>query len=266
MKPQAPRSVRRLAIASATVAATALLASLPHLALANGAEVGRDAGMVFPVASDSVQLVAEYVNVQLPTGWGEKGRVFCDYRLRNLASSRRDFEMAFVTNPPLSPEPAAYRGIYADAGFQVLLDGSPLEVRYAPVARGRWSDFVEGAPDSLPVWRVRLAPRATARLRMEYDVTWSGGADGGHSSTELTYHARPAALWAGRIEEAEIHFEMDPVAALVLECGPQLGECFGFSISPAGYTWYRDGFGWRFEDWEPETDFEFEYHVYREMP
>lgn len=44
---------------------------------ANGAEVGRDAGMIFPVASDSVQLVTEYVVVQIPSDVSDAGQATC---------------------------------------------------------------------------------------------------------------------------------------------------------------------------------------------
>ena len=87
-----------------------------------------------------------------------------------------------------------------------------------------------------------------------------------HSTDHLTYHARPAALWAGRVEQAEIFFELDPIAALVLECGPQLGNCFSFSIAPPGYKWNTSGFGWSYRDWEPDSDFTFRYEVRREEP
>ena len=73
-----------------------------------------------------------------------------------------------------------------------------------------------------------------------------------------------------RVEDAGIgrqfRFELDPLAALILECAPQLGECFSFSIKPPGYKWYDGCFEWLYEDWEPDTDFSFGYEVYREMP
>jgi hypothetical protein len=248
------------------LAAAVVPFALSPAVTANGLEVGRDAGMVFPVASDSVQLVSEDVSIRLPAAWSRPGEATCRYVLRNLARTQRDFEMAFVANPPFAPTADGYRAQYSHARFDVSLDGSPIEVRYAPVADGQWRDFVRSAPDSLPVWRITLAPGATAQVHMCYDVSWSGGSDGGHSSTGLTYHARPAALWAGRLESATIRFELDPLAALILECAPQLGECFSFSIEPPGYKWYDGRFEWRYEDWKPDTDFSFGYEVYREMP
>ncbi len=242
--------------------------------LANGAGVGRDAGMIFPVASDSVQLFAEFVNIRLPDDRGEPGHATCRYVLRNLAATRCEFEMAFVTNapfvivtePPRGTTAESYRRHYVDAGFEVLLDGTPLEVGYAAVARGQWTDLVRDAPDSLPVWNVTLEPHVLGHLQMKYDVDWSGGSEGGHRSARLTYHALPAALWAGHIEWAEIHFELAPLAALVLACGPQLGSCFSVSIDPPGYEWSEDGLGWCYQDWEPTTDFSFSYRVYRKVP
>ena len=257
---------RILTSVGAILAGIIIQVALSPEALANGAEVGRDAGVIFPVASDSVQLVSERVTVRLPNDWSEPGQATCNYVLRNLAATQRNFEMAFVTNPPFAPTAEGYRRQYDSAGFEVSLDGSPIEVRYAPVARGQWSDFVRSAPDSLPVWRVILESGATRELKMNYSVSWSGGSDGGHSSTRITYHARAAALWAERIESASIRFELDPLAALILECAPQLGECFRFSISPPDYKWYHGAVQWEFVNWEPTTDFSFGYDTYRDMP
>ncbi len=255
-----------LASVGAALAGIMIQVGLPPEVMANGPEVGRDAGMIFPVTSDSVQLVSERVVVRLPSDWSGPGQATCNYVLRNLAATRVDFEMAFVTDPPFAPTAEGYRRQYDSAGFEVSVDGPPVEVRYAPVARGRWSDVVRSAPDSLPVWRITLNAGATRQVKMKYSVSWSGGSDGGHSYTEFTYHARAAALWAGRIETASIRFELDPLAALILECSPQLGKCFHYSISPPDYKWYHGALQWDFADWEPTTDFSFSYDVYRDVP
>lgn len=113
------------------IAATGALIAFAYLlgacvALANGPEVGRDAGMIFPVASDSVQLVSEQVLIQLQLDAYE-GTAECKYTLRNLTGVAASFEMAFVTNPPLSPTPEEYRRQYEDAHFHVaLVAGRPL--------------------------------------------------------------------------------------------------------------------------------------------
>jgi hypothetical protein len=237
-----------------------------HQATADGPEVGRDAGMIFPVANDSLQLVSVRVIIRLPDDWLKPGLANCSYILCNLSSSRQEFEMAFVTNPPLARTPDGYRRQYADALFNVTLDGSPVTVQYSPVAADRWTDFISVAPDSLPTWWVEIGPCATVQLNMSYNVSWSGGSEGGHSNADFTYHARPAALWAGPIKEAEIRFELNPLAAQILKCGPQLEPCFSFSIDPPGYQWLDTGFSWYYKDWEPTTDFSFRYETYRKEP
>lgn len=221
--------------------------------------------MIFPVGTDSIQLVSEAVVIHLASGW-RPGHTECTYVLRNLATTAQSFEMAFVTGPPFATTPEGYRQHYNDANFVVRLDDVPLQVSRAPVARGRWTHLVDSPPDSLPAWHLRMAAHATARLLMTYDISWSGGSDGGHTTTEFTYHARPAALWAGVIEEASIAFRLDPLATTILECGPQLGTCFSFSIHPSGYRWHAEGFSWEFENWEPMSDFTFHYETYRKMP
>jgi hypothetical protein len=258
--------LRPRAIPTLVIGGVLVWCSLLAEAMANGPEVGRDAGMIFPVASDSVQLVSERVVIRVPDDWSKPGRATCHYVLRNLSSARREFEMAFLTNAPFAPTPDGYRVQYEGARFTVTLDGSPLDVRHSPVAAVRWTGLDDMPPDSLPTWRVALRPGATGQLDMSYDVSWSGGSDGGSSSSELTYHARPAALWAGPIREAEIRFELNPLAALILECSPQLGRCFSFSIDPPGYRWLGAGFGWSFKDWEPTTDFSFGYEIHRDEP
>ncbi len=228
---------------------------------ANGPEVGRDAGMIFPVASDSVQLVTEYVVVRIPSDVSEAGQATCYYTLRNLASTRRDFEMAFVAKPQFAPSPEEYRRGYEGAAFEVVLDGSPLEVRYAPIARGAWTAFAPDAPDSLPVWRVAMDPGATRDLKMRYLVTWTRGLDGDESGAVISYRARAAALWADRVLSASIRFELDPLAARVLQCAPPSGSCFQLSLDPPGYRWKHGAVEWEFTNWEPDTDFSFGYHT-----
>ena len=107
----------------------------------------------------------------------EPGVATCKYVLRNLSGTRRVFEMAFVTNPPLQPSPDGYRRHYADAHFEVQLDGIPVQVRYAAVASGQWTDLVREAPDSLPTWQVASTPchRAATHEVRRVVVRWHRG-------------------------------------------------------------------------------------------
>ncbi len=239
----------------AVVLSLASLLTAAHVAMGNGPEVGRDAGMILPVASDSIQLVSEQVRIKLPLH-EYQGTANCTYVLRNLAATAASFEMAFATNPPFDPTPDGYRRQYREARFVVALDGAPIEAQYAAVAPGRWSDLVPSGPDSVPVWRVALGPRATAEVTIQYAVSWSGGGEGGHTTKVFTYYARPAALWAGVIESADIQFDMGMLAESETN-GYHGVDSVRVSIEPAGYVRVGTAIHWHFTNWEPSDDLSF---------
>jgi hypothetical protein len=232
-------------------------------AFANGPNVGRDAGMVFPLRNDIVQLVFERVVIKLASyasPYGRLGEAVCTYELRNLSDTPQTFEMAFFTNRPFAAtDRSEYRRHYMTAGFAVTQGALPLEVAYEPVDVSGWSPLYEGLPDSLPVWQVTIGPDTSTVLNMEYKIEWSGGADGESNGRYFRYHARPAALWAGTIDSAEIAFEIDDETVQKIADHSGSDPCFEEIVTPAGATWDGNQIVWRFADWEPEDDLYLEY-------
>jgi len=96
----------RVSFASIMMLTVASLAGEP--ALADGPAIGQDAGAFFPLENDSVQLVAEEVEIYLPSSLTNPvgpaglrhGLAKCTYHLRNLTTTAQEFEMAFVIQGP----------------------------------------------------------------------------------------------------------------------------------------------------------------------
>jgi hypothetical protein len=164
--------------------------------------------------------------------------------------------MAFMTSEPREFPPELSSQMYRDANFRVEMNGRELPFRFEGLEKGRWAEIEMSPPDSLPVWEVTIPRGETVSLHMTYDVLWSGGADGSHLHREFSYRARPAALWAGVVEEAEVSFLFDELTARLLRCLPGSdGGCFRWKIEPEGYEWVPGGVRWHMAQWEPSRDF-----------
>jgi len=238
-----------------------LVMFLGPLARANGGEVGRDAGMIFPLESDSVQLVSENLYISLPPLHG-KGKAQCSYVLRNLAGSPRAFDMAFVTNDPWPLSAKDYGALYRGANFHVQHGKEYVPFHLEALDKPRWAHLLGEPPDSLPIWHVSMRAKDTIELSMSYDVEWSGpgvsvdaDADSEYVSFTFAYHAAPASLWAGRIESAHIEFYFEDVLLPhILECVAETHACVSVDIQPPGYQWHSTFLSWDMKDWEPTTD------------
>lgn len=221
-------------------------------ARANGPEIGRDAGTVFPLATDKIQLVSELVTLKLPDGGA--GRAECNYVLRNLTDELQSFEMAFLTGSSYRQDGPDDRA-YPDLDLHVSRERRELAVSMAALDRARWEPLIANPPDSIPVWNVVIEPRAEASLWISYGIGWSGGGEGRSRHRAFTYYAKPAAFWAGRIEQATIAFALGDLTAKVLSCLPDSATCVQRTIEPAGYRWTGGGLRWDLKDWEPAEDF-----------
>lgn len=142
-------------------------------AWANGPEIGRDAGMVFPLESAAVALDAETVDVRYDFS-SRLGAAECVYHLRNLTNSPQVLEMAFLTNSAAGQSGGSH-GFYRDLQMSVEIDGERAPVELAPVRPSSWSDLIKPVPDSLPVWKLALAPEASIRVHLTYPA-WSRAA------------------------------------------------------------------------------------------
>ena len=150
---------------------------------ANGPEIGFDAGSIFPVESQNVQLVEETVTARISME-GLKVNVSCDYVLRNLSDQDLTFTMGFVTHTAFMPTEYLQQPVvdYRNANFRVRQDAQQLTVTFAPVKRDRWADLQISVPDSLPVWDVSIPANSDARLSINYTAAWSGGGEGNRVS------------------------------------------------------------------------------------
>jgi len=214
-------------------------------ATANGPRIGFSAGTIFPMASDSVQLAKETVVVKLsdPRGMGE-GRVACKYYLRNLANSTQVLSMAFSVHGYLD-DSTTYRHL----DFSVTAHGQELPVRFFKTDDPRWAPFVDWSGNTLPVWDLSLAPRELLQLEIRYQVFWAGD-----DEWNFKYNARPAALWAGKIEDAQVSFEFDMHTAQDIRRRPGDPKHVEFAAHPDQYRWSGNRVIWEFQMWEPTDD------------
>jgi hypothetical protein len=229
-----------MAIALATAA---LLPSDP--ALANGPQVGFQAGAVFPVASRTIRLLSERVTVRLGDPLAQ-GRAECLYQLVNLSDSLRSFQMAFVPYGFMSD-----RETYDHLHFAVRCLGKDVPVRFQKVDKEQWLPYVTDLWTDLPVWDLEINPRDTLDVGMRYDVYWSG--DDGSGVWRVAYNARPASLWAGTVAEARVAFEFAEFTAALLRDGGPMGAC-RVELSPPGSVWVGSSLVWEFKNWEPDQD------------
>ena len=138
---------------------------------------------------------------------------------------------------------------YKFLNFEVTCGGRALPVTFQRIDDPRWEPYVGSPGESLPVWALTVGPSDSLQVGMKYRAIWSGNGGWGFS-----YNARPASLWAGVIEHAEIAFEFDAFTAALLNCASAMPTCVRLSASPANWTWSGNRLLWEFKDWEPSED------------
>lgn len=228
-----------------------LLMSTAGPASANGPTVGRDAGMIFPLNNEDIQLTSENVTIELPGSTSLYGRVDCDYSLKNLTDKFQSFEVAFVAPSPFFGPQRLDRS--ADFSVYVIRQGirpHPAKVNYERIERSRWDGMVPAEVDSLPVWEVHIPPQQTVRLRIGYNVSWSAAGP----ECFFTYHTKTAALWAGVVKRATITITFGGLMNALLKCQNEQQECLRWNFKPSNCNWTKRGFEWKFEDWEPSEN------------
>jgi len=247
----------------------------PSLLTANGPEIGFEAGSIFPVASENIQLVSEKVTAFLPLDlYPVQPYVECEYLLKNLSDESQTFSMGFVTR--VAPNMSLLRPNYKGASIRASQDGKDLKISFAPVAKSRWDSILseiysspasnyhapesgEALPDTLPVWELTIPAKATSLIEIRYYTSWSGGGEGSYRSKNFTYHARSAALWAGSIEKAEITFRFPGLAGQLLRRiepgGERVDAGAAVNIRPGNYEWNGQNLTWKMQNWEPDEDF-----------
>jgi len=230
------------------------LISAVGIARANGPEVGINAGSIFPIASEDIQLVSETVCVQIPMDWDDV-TVHCDYTLRNLTDQDKTFKVGFVTSATVLLSKRFEEKSDHRLPFNVRQDDKSLPVTIQLVDHLLWDDFLGGEQDSLPVWEMTIPAREKAQLSIHYASSWSGGGEGKSYGMIFTYYARSASLWAGSIEKANITFCFGGILTKLLRFSQPDAPGLRISIEPEGYTWYSNGLKWEFTNWEPATDF-----------
>lgn len=216
---------------------------------ADSPAVTYDAGAIVPIDNRWVKLDSIDVDIRLAMD-APQGAV-CTYVMTNVTRRRQTVDMAFVTRTPRfdsngDPAPREW--------FRVLQDGAYRTVRMRPVRR----DFLDGewfGVDSLPCWRITLAPGARTHLKMEYSISWSDSPTGEDHDTAgegFTYFAAPAARWAGKVDHAVFRFHLGgpgTIGRLQRSDAP-----WKVHLDPAGFRWLDDGLVWEFRNWEPNCD------------
>lgn len=232
----------------------AIALATASLALANGAEIGRDPAGIAPLASTDVQLVSEEVVIRTGFLWGEPGLATCRYHLRNLGPRARRLEVAFYVETLEHGNEKPRFG--ARHGFRVWQDGRELPVRVQAVDRRRWAAVARARVDSLPTWTMTIPAGGDSHLEMSYSVGWSGGGEhASHFGWGLTYHARPAGLWAGVIERATFEVRLDDATLADIAATRRWpgGRC-AITASPPGFVSDGRTLRWAFADWDAGQD------------
>jgi hypothetical protein len=224
---------------------------------ANGPEIGFDAGSVFPVESQDIQLVREWVFARLPL-YQQQIDVRCEYILCNLSNEDQTFTMGFVTSTMKESQLRPYNQV----DFRVSQEHHGIGVSFAPAEQSRWNELGISVPDSLPVWEVSIQAQDSTTIQITYQALWSGGGEGGSVSKYFTYYAVPATLWAGPIESADITFSFGGLIANLLQCAESNDVGVNVRIGPQGYEWDSYGLKWEFSNWEPAENFQFMMHWY----
>ncbi len=221
-----------------------LLLGVSSPAVANGPEIGRDAGIIFPIRSEGIRLIREKVDIRLPGSEVDRGRAECLYELRNVTNTKRTIKMAFVYTRPQ---------MYNSREFMVYISASPVQhlpVHFEPIDKEQFREFMRNPPDSLPVWELTIPAQEQVTVGIAYDISWSTGG----SRYLFRYHARPATLWEGNVEEAEIRIWFPGLFGWLIRCGA-VDNCLSWAIEPEGYEWTERGIEWHLTDWEPSQDF-----------
>lgn len=247
-----------------TLILVAALALSPQTVRSNGAEIGRDAGILVPRASTEIRLVHEEVFADLASDW--RGTVRCHYVLMNDGAASRRVEMTFVTAPPIwSPENPHHS---ISTSFDVRRGDQVIAVQAEPIDSTAWREYRRwyrgAAADSLPVFAVEIAPGDSAALDISYAVAWSGGGDGGHGAREFRYIAKPAALWAGTIDRASFRLRFDPVQDLAQQVRWGRLREYRLRITPANHEFLDGELRWEFRNWEPSEDISLSIDTYEE--
>jgi len=225
-----------------------LISAVAGAVFANGPEVGRVGNTVFPIASTDVRLIDLRVEADLkPDTFSTRletdgCRVRCRYVLRNLTAEALTCEMGFVTWPDVG-------------NFTAEQDGAPLPVAHLAATKVEWLRRLGIVIDSVLVYPLHIEPRGEIELVCTYDVGWTGGSTERSLAHHFQYIARPAALWAGTVEQAVFVFHLASWAPVFRGHAGTLPPPTGRKIEPEGYTWEGDALVWRYEDWEPDVDF-----------
>lgn len=217
-------------------------------AVANGPDIGFDAGEIVPLENHDVQLVREYVTVPV-----DGGKVICRYTLRNLSARQVTVNIGFVSNVPW---PSESKPSFGGVKLEVRRFGKMLPVRVEAVAKERWAPYMRDVPDSLPVFQVTFGPNEESSLNISYWATPSSGCEGDSCGQTMVYHASTARLWAGTVEHASIRFVFSTMASLLRRCASDTTSCFRLSMTPGGYTVNAEEIEWTMTNWEPDVDFE----------
>lgn len=229
-----------IAMTSVVVAGIAI-SCLCH---ANGPQVGFQAGMIFPVRSETIRLSSERVVIHLGEP-AHDGRVSCSYTVQNLSGVPQNFQMAFSPYGSISDSLD-----YKHLDFEVMSGGQELPVRFEKIAAATWRSIVDTEASSLPVWDLSIPAHDSVEVGMRYHAIWTGDSD----SWSFAYNARPASLWAGTISHAKIEFEFEAFTAALLRSALTGIDSAQAAARPAGWTWVGDNLVWTFNDWEPDED------------
>lgn len=234
-------------------AALLLLAMTAAPVGANGPEVGWDGGDVIPLTSTTIRLVAEDVFIDLEGQGYPGGRARITYWLANPSAGSTTFEMTFLVTP--DPFQDSIDATWRSYGFTVEAGGVTLPVRWSAASVDHWRPFAITPPDSLPVWTLTIPGGTTLPIAISYAVSWSGGGgEGADYERQFSYRARPARLWAGRLDFAQIRIRTNRLLELVGNPDAGVAECTPAVISPPGWFVDEGLITWRFEDWQPDAD------------
>lgn len=226
---------------------------LPHFSIADDTLVGGSGYTVFPITTDKIRMVSEYVTIKM--GSYEMGKykilarrafVNCEFLFENTLSNKIDAEMGFPGN--------VYLGVRVSEpdlnDFISYIDGLKKEVRvkkevvnqhkdkYSIDGGKTWAERVIEDYRFWYTWNVTFPPLKRIMVKNSYWVTLSSNQE----TWWFEYILATGSNWKGNIQKAVIE--------VIYPTAKDLKDRV-IEIEPTGYKVSKNRIYWEFKNFKP---------------
>lgn len=213
---------------------------------------GGNGSIVFPSTDTDVRMVSETVNLKLVREYFDKTHyryqvsADCQFTFVNPGKdavitmgfpAEIDEQEAGRDEANEEPTPEANVDTVLVQNFKTYVDGAAVENQIKDVEN---VENIKGLNfHHAFLWPVKLPHNQPIHLHNTYDFGTSGEFD----SNFVSYILKTGALWAGKMDKAEITIDLDEnVPGYLLD------------VKPAGYTYQKGVIHWLFTDFKPTED------------